>query len=80
MLALPKPLLIVSAIGQGVLLSLALTGAVRIAYWLVGAELSERVAGNLFLGGSLIAGSISGFLCVRYLKAKEANGEVPSGE
>jgi hypothetical protein len=80
MLTMSKPWLIVSAVGQGVIFSLALTGAVRIAFWLVGTELSERAAGNLFLLSSLVAGSISGFLCVRYLKAKEASGGMPSGE
>lgn len=78
MMNISKPWLIVSAVGQGVIFSLALTGAVRMAYWMGGTELSERAAGNLFMLSSLVAGSISGFLCVRHLKAKEAKAMVPS--
>ena len=63
----PKPLMLISAIGQGVIFSLALTGAVRIICWSLGVPLSERVAGNLFLISSLVACSIGGFLYVRSL-------------
>lgn len=55
----------VAAIGQGVLFSLALTGAVRIAYLLLGATLSDSVAGRLFLISSLLTGALCAYLYAR---------------
>jgi hypothetical protein len=55
----------IAAIGHGVLFSMAFTGLVRIVCWLLGTTLSPDVAGNLFLVGSILAGSLAAFLCVR---------------
>jgi hypothetical protein len=45
---------------------------VRIVCWLLGTTLSPEVAGNLFLVGSILAGSLAAFLCVRAMAAPEA--------
>ena len=71
MFPLSKRWMMVSAVGYGVLFSLALTGGVRIAYWLCGSELSERAAGNLFLTSSLLTGALSAFLYGRDKTTKE---------
>lgn len=65
--------MMVSAVGQGVMFSLALTGGVRIVCRLLGTPLPEHVAGNLFLATSLIAGSLSAFLYSRYSKHATVN-------
>ncbi|MBI2826748.1 MAG: hypothetical protein HYX69_18910 [Planctomycetia bacterium] len=77
-----KHWMIVAAIGQGVLFSLALTGAVRIACWLAGTTLADRVAGNLFLTSSLLTGAICGYLCVRSLNQaqRKASSPTPLGD
>jgi hypothetical protein len=82
MVPMSKRWMMVAAVGQGVLFSLALTGAVRIVYWLLGATLSERVAGNLFLTSSLLTGALCAYLCARVLQhAKpKAEAEVPLGD
>ncbi len=72
MLTLSKRWMMVSAFGQGVLFSLALTGGVRIACWLCGTTLSERAAGNLFLCSSLVTGALSAYLYGRYLSKHDA--------
>jgi hypothetical protein len=59
----------VSAVGQGVLFSLALTGLVRIVYWLSGASLPENVANRLFMISSLLTGALCAFLYSRALKS-----------
>ncbi len=61
----------VAAIGYGILLAQALTGAVRLTYLLLGTTLPEGAAGNLFLAGSLVAGSISAYLCARAEQSSE---------
>lgn len=66
-----KRWMMVAAIGQGVLFSLALTGAVRIACWLFGTTLPDDVAGNLFLVSSLLTGALAAFLYSRSLKNAE---------
>jgi hypothetical protein len=62
---------LVSAVGQGVIFALALTGLVRIVCLLTGAPLSESAAGDLFLLSSLTAGSISGYLAARVMRRDE---------
>ena len=49
--------MMVAAAGQGVLFSLALTGAVRIVCLLFGTTLPESVAGNLFMISSILTGA-----------------------
>lgn len=56
-----KILMMLAAVGHGVLFSMALTGGVRIACWLLGTELPSSAAGNLFLAGSAVAGAISAY-------------------
>ena len=56
----------ISAIGQGVLFSLALVGMTRFVCWQLGGSLSESVAGNLFLCSSVISGALAAFLYSRY--------------
>ena len=64
-----KGWMLIAAIGHGVLLSLALTGGVRLACFLMGMPLSSSAAGNLFLAGSLVAGGASASLYGRRLRA-----------
>ena len=52
MIRMSKRWMMVSAIGQGVLFSLALTGLVRIGFRLCGATLSQQAAGNLFFSAA----------------------------
>lgn len=59
---------LVAAIGYGVLFSLALTGAVRIAFLCFGLTLPESTAGNLFLVSSLLTGAFSAYLYTHSLK------------
>ena len=61
MLLKSKIVMMVAAVGYGVLFSLALTGAVRMACLLLGTTLSPGAAGNLFLAGSLVAGGVSAY-------------------
>ncbi len=63
-----KPLMMLAAVGYGVLFSLSFTGAVRLGCWLVGMSLSERVMGNLFLSSSLLTGALSAYLYSRSLR------------
>ena len=56
-----KILMMLAAVGYGVLFSLALTGGVRIACMLLGMTLPASAAGNLFLAGSLLAGGVSAY-------------------
>jgi hypothetical protein len=63
----------VAAIGQGVLFSLALTGAVRIACLLSGTTLSERIASCLFLISSVLTGSLGAYLYARMRKRADAH-------
>lgn len=79
MFPLSKRWMMVSAIGQGVLFSLALTGAVRLACLLVGLELSEQVAGHLFLGSSLLTGALCAFLYARSLQHGELKATSSAG-
>jgi hypothetical protein len=58
----------VSAVGYGVLFSLALTGAVRISCLLRGTTLPDDVAGNIFMISSVVTGALSAFLYSRFLK------------
>ena len=73
MFPMSKRWMMVSAIGQGVIFSLALTGAVRIVFMMLGKTLPESVAGNLFLAGSLLAGALCAYLYSRHLKRAEQN-------
>jgi hypothetical protein len=59
----------VAAVGYGVLFAVALTGGVRIGYALVGKTLPDRVAGNMVLITSLVAGSLSAYFHSRFLNA-----------
>ena len=59
----------VSAIGQGVLFSLALTGLVRILCWLSGASMPQDVANRLFVISSLLTGALCAYLYSRTLKS-----------
>jgi hypothetical protein len=61
MLLKAKVLMMVAAVGYGVLFSLALTAGVRIACLLLGTTLSTSAAGNLFLVSSLLAGGVSAY-------------------
>jgi hypothetical protein len=56
-----KVLMMVAAVGYGVLFSLALTAAVRMVCLLLGTTLSASAAGNLFLVSSLLAGGVSAY-------------------
>ena len=78
MFPLSKRWMMVSAIGQGVLFSLALTGGVRILCLLLGITLPENVAGNMFLVTSLLAGSLSAYLYGRSLKRTEPTAPAPT--
>ncbi len=83
MIKMSKLWKMVSAVGYGVLFALALTGAVRIGFWLAGGELPQSVAGNLFLVTSAVAGSLSAFFYGRYVKAMEQQcspGSQPSSQ
>lgn len=82
MFSMSKRWMMVAAIGQGVLFSLALTGAVRIVWWLLGMALSERAAGNLFLISSLLTGALCAYVYARYLKQAEgkASSAAPHGD
>jgi hypothetical protein len=71
-----KRWLLVSAVGQGVMFSLALRGALRFACLLLGTTLSERVAGNLFLVSSLSTGALCGYLYVRSLNRAQSKAAV----
>ena len=71
MFPMSKRWMMVAAFGQGVLLSLALTGAVRLVCLLLGQSLPESVAGNLFLISSLLLGTLFAYQYARYLKDKE---------
>lgn len=73
-----KSWMMVSAVGHGVLFSLALTGGVRIVFWMIGENLSERAAGNLFLISSLLTGALSAYLYSRYLKHSEPKVSAPA--
>lgn len=79
MFFLSKRWMMLAAIGQGVLFSLALTGAVRMACWLVGMELPQDVAGNIFLVSSLLTGALCAWLCSRSLPDVELNSASPAG-
>lgn len=74
MITLPKRWLVVAAVGQGVLFSLALTGLVRFVCFFRGTTLSEQTAGNLFLASSLLTGALCGYLCVRRLNRAQSPG------
>lgn len=66
-----KHWMMLSAVGHGVLFSLALTAAVRSICWLCGAEISERAAGNLFLVSSMLTGALAAALYSRFLRQAE---------
>jgi hypothetical protein len=74
MFPLSKRWMMVSRFGYGVLLSLALVGAVRLVYRLLGTRLSEEAAGYLFLIGSLSMGTLFVYLYTRSLKHAELAG------
>lgn len=82
MFPMSKRWMMVAAFGQGVLLSLALTGAVRIVCLLLGQTLSESDAGNLFLISSLSLGTFFAYQYARYLKHAEprASARTPLGD
>jgi hypothetical protein len=63
-----KILIMVAAIGYGVLFSLALTGGVRMVCWLLGTELPTKAAGNVFLTSSLLAGAVSAYASGHYAR------------
>jgi hypothetical protein len=69
-----KRWMLLSAIGYGVLFSLALVGLVRISLALVGLTLADSAAGNLFLVSSLIAGGVAAFMYGRSLPATPRGG------
>ena len=62
----------VAAIGYGVLFSVAFTGAVRIACFMLGKTLPDNVAGNLVLISGLLTGAVTASLYGRFLKHGEA--------
>jgi hypothetical protein len=78
MFPMSKSWKMVAAVGYGVLFSQALTGAVRIACWLLGTTLSVRAAGNIFLISSLLTGALCAYLCSRSLKAAEPKTDAPT--
>lgn len=78
MLPMSKRWMMVAAIGYGVLFSVALTGAVRIAFVLCGATLSDRASGNVFLISSLLTGALSAYLYGRFLKGAESRLRAPA--
>lgn len=60
-----------SAIGQGVLFSLALTGFVRLGCVLLGTRLPDSIGGTLFLVSSFLSGGLCAYLYARSLKGAE---------
>lgn len=71
MLRSAKTWMLISAIGQGVLLSLALTGLVRISCWLSGTTLSDQMAHSLFFASSMVTGAVAVLIYARKLKQQE---------
>lgn len=71
-----KVLMMVMAVGYGVLFALALTGGVRMACLLLGTTLSPSAAGNLVLVISLLAGGISAYAYGR--QARRVSPQAPS--
>ena len=71
--------MLVAAAGQGVLVSLALVGAVRLGSLLLGVALSDAFANQLFVTSSAVAGSLCAWSCARYLKqtATQTRDEQP---
>ena len=82
MVPLSKRWKLVAAVGYGVIMSQALVGAVRFGYWLSGGSLSQAAAGRIFLVSSLLAGSFSAYLYVRFAKsaATSATASLPPRE
>ena len=82
MFLISKKWLMVAAVGQGVLLSLAFIGEVRIVCLLLGMTLPDSIAGNLFLVSSPLTGAVTGYLYVRSLnRAKsKASAVAPLGD
>jgi hypothetical protein len=78
MFPMSKGWMMVAQIGQGVLFSIALTGAVRIVFWLFGMTLSESAAGNLFVISSLLTGALCAYLYSRNLKYAEPSASAPA--
>ncbi len=70
--------MMVAAIGQGVLFSLALIGAVRISCLMFGWVLPESVAGKLFLMSCMLTGGLSATFYARYLKHAERKALDPN--
>jgi hypothetical protein len=62
----------VAAFGHGVILALALRGAINIVGWSSGAEISEELKGNVFLVSALLFGTIGVWLQSRREKARVA--------
>jgi hypothetical protein len=78
MFPMSKRWMMVAAVGQGVLFSLALVGAVRIGCLNFGITLSEAFANQLFVSSSAAAGSLCAWSCARYLRhSAKARDEQP---
>jgi|GEM_PF-6473972 len=59
----------IAAFGHGMILTMALIGALRIIGWFRGFEVSQQLSGNIFLIGSLLLGPLFVWLYRRTLKA-----------
>ncbi len=68
MLHLSKTLMILASIGEAIWFSVAMTGVAHITCSLIGTQLSEHAAGNLFMISSLLTGSIAACWTVATLK------------
>lgn len=66
-----KRWMMVAAIGQGVMFSLALRGAVSFASVLLDRPLSERAGNFLFLISSLLTGAVCALAYARYARQAE---------
>jgi hypothetical protein len=64
---------LVSALGHGVMLSLAMNGAMRLISRHLGAPMSDHAAGNLFLVSSLLVGALCGYFGVRAMQQPDSN-------
>lgn len=73
MFPMSKRWMMVAAVGRGVLFALAVSGGVRLVSLMIGKPASERVAGNVFLLTSAVAGAAAVYLYSRSLRA--AQGE-----
>ena len=73
MFRMSKRWMLLAAIGQGVLFSMGLTGAVRITYRLLDRDLADTTANTLFTVSSVLTGALTAYLYLRYQKQADAN-------